>query len=66
MERKLIILPRGESAIQAETELHDSSPVFAAVLAHPINLERMPRSFVMMLAADLLLQAVDFGREEFD
>lgn len=58
-------MPCGERGIQA-AELHDSSPVFATVLAHAVNLEGVARGFVMVLAADVFFQAIDFRREEFD
>ncbi len=39
--------------------------LLATVLAHPVDLEGVARSEVVILPADFLLQLVDFLREEF-
>jgi hypothetical protein len=42
------------------------SAVFSAVLAPAVDLESMPRSFVMVLAPNLVLQAVHFRGKELN
>src|SRR5690242_6281267 len=46
--------------------LHYPGVLLLAIFTYAVNLEGVARRYVMMLAADVLLQPLNFRREEFD
>ena len=55
----------GAVVIEKASHYSSGGVLLAAVLANPINLESMTSGEIVVLAADFLLQAIHFGREEF-